>query len=267
MNIANFGAKLAVPLMVGCMIGATGAFAQAAAPAAAAPAAGAAPSSSWVKLCQSGVETKKDKDGKETKIDHKVCLTNHERIDASSGNTIVSTALKQLDDSKDMQLLVMVPLGMVIAPGMKVIVYPKDLWEKIQKGENVDESKLMIVDVPYDLCHSGGCTGSAPAKPELIEAFKSNTAGGLLVISITGLGRPVAFPVPLNGFDTALTGPPASNEEYAKQRNALMQQIAENQQKLIEEYRKQNAELQKSQGGKPGAAAPAAKGAPPPAKK
>jgi invasion protein IalB len=240
----------------------------AAAAAPAAPAAPAANASAWVKLCEKGTAVSKDKDGKEVKQEHNVCLTHHERIDANTGIVLVSAAIRQVDDSKDAILMVMLPLGMAIVPGMQLGAYPKDMWEKIQKGEKVDDSAIQPIKIPYMLCHSAGCTGEIAATPEMIETFK--TSGGLIAYGLAGSGRPVAFPVPLNGFGEALSGPPASNEEYAKQRSALMKQIADNQQKVIEEYQKQNVELQKSQGQmKPGQAAPAGAGQapPPPAKK
>jgi invasion protein IalB len=237
--------------------------------AAAAPAGDGKPAPAWVKLCEKGNFVTKDKDGKEKAEEHSICLTHHERIDAQSGIVLVSAALRSVDDGKNPLLMVMLPLGMAIPPGMQVGVYSKEMWDKIQKNEKVDDSKLTPIKVPYILCHSAGCTGEIDATPELIEQFKTN--GGIIVYAVSGQGAPVAFPIPLVGFDTALAGAPADNQEYAKQRRALMQQIAENQQKAIEEYRKQSEELQKSQGQgapKPGAApAAAAPAAAPPAKK
>jgi invasion protein IalB len=238
----------------------------AAAPAPTAPAADAKPAPAWVKLCEKGSFVNKDKDGKEVKEDHSICLTHHERIDAQSGIVLVSAAIRQVDEGKNPLLMVMLPLGMAIPPGMQVGVYSKELWEKIQKNEKVDDSKLTPIKIPYILCHSAGCTGEIDATPEIIESFKTN--GGIIVYAVSGSGQPVAFPIPLIGFDTAVAGPPADNQAYATQRRALMQQIAENQQKAIDEYRKQSEELQKTQGQVaprvPGAAAPAAA---PPAKK
>lgn len=231
-----------------------------AAPAAAAAAPTAASQSAWVKLCEKGTVMAKDKDGKEIKEDHTICLTHHERIDASSGIVLVSAAIRQVDEGKNPLLMVMVPLGMAIAPGVQVGVYPKDMWEKIQKGEKVDDSKLVPLKMAYILCHSAGCTGEIDATPEMLNDLKTN--GGIIVYAISGNGQPVAFPIPLTGFDNALAGAPADNQEYSKQRRALMQQIAENQQKVIEEYRKQNDELQKSQGQLGKGAAPAAGAAP-----
>ncbi len=277
MRVKTFSAPSAMPgvmatlaLALAGSMAASAAFAQqpkAAAPAApaakAAPAAAAAPpgdgkpAPAWVKLCEKGNFVTKDKDGKEKAEEHSICLTHHERIDAQSGIVLVSAALRSVDDGKNPLLMVMLPLGMAIPPGMQVGVYSKEMWDKIQKNEKVDDSKLTPIKVPYILCHSAGCTGEIDATPELIEQFKTN--GGIIVYAVSGQGAPVAFPIPLVGFDTALGGAPADNQEYAKQRQALMQQIATNQQKAIEEYRRQSEELQKSQGQvAPKAAAPAA---------
>ena len=273
--------SLFVPVAVsvaGSLLAGTAALAQAPAakPAAAAgaapPAADGKSQSAWVKLCEKGSVMAKDKDGKDKKEDHTICLTHHERIDSQSGIVLVSAAIRQVDEGKNPLLMVMVPLGMAIPPGIQVGVYSKDLWDKIQKGEKVDDSKLVPIKMGYILCHSAGCTGEIDATPEMLNDFKTN--GGIIVYAVSGSGQPVAFPIPLTGFDTSLAGPAADHQEYSKQRRALMQQIAENQQKAIEEYRKQNEELQKTQGGgikapptAPGAkpAAPAA--APAPAKK
>ena len=241
--------------------------------AAAAPAtpADGKPAPAWVKLCETARVMAKDKDGKDKPEEHQICLTHHERIDAQSGIVLVSAALRQVDKGEKPLLMVMLPLGMAIPPGMQIGVYSKEMWDKIQKAEKVDDSKLTPIKVPYVLCHSAGCTGEVDATPEIVESLKTN--GGVIVYAVSGSGQPVAFPIPLVGFDSALAGAPANNEEYAKQRRALMQQIAENQQKVIEEYRKQSEELQKTQGGGGTTAAPApaavvpAKGAAPPAKK
>ena len=87
---------------------------------------------------------------------------------------------------------------------------------------------------------------------------------GLIVFAVNGNGSPIAFPVPLNGFNEALAGAAADNKAYGEARRSLMVQIAENQKKMIEEYKKQNKELQdiapKGQGAAP--AAPAAAPAP-----
>lgn len=241
-----------------------------AAPAAAAPATkeaakGGAPAqeqSAWVKLCEAVPFVKKDKDGKEQREDRKLCLTHHERLDGNTGMVLVSAAVRQIEGQDKQNLMVMVPLGMAVKAGMRAAVYPKELWEKVQKNEKVDEKQLKPVEVEYTICHPAGCTGETEATPDLVNQMKAG--GGLIIIAVNAAGQPIAFPVPLVGFDTAYAGQPVDNAAYAKARGELMQQIRQRQ---IQEFEKAKAEqtLQQLQGGgaPQGGQAPAAQPAAP----
>lgn len=270
-NISARASHVVLAAAAGLMLLSAGAVqAQQKAPAAqkkdAAAAAPAQPSSAWVKLCEKAPFIGKDKDGKEVKQDKEICLTHHERIDAGSGMVLVSAAIRQLQDNDKQHLMVMLPLGMALPPGMQAVVYPAAMWDKIQKNEKVEDKDLKPIKLAYTLCHAAGCTGETEATAEVVNELKKGA--GLIIYAIGANGQTVAFPVPLTGFDTALSGKPADSAEYTKQRRALMQQIAENQKKAIEEYKKQNDELQKMQGNSAhGTAAPAQKGAPAPAQK
>lgn len=219
----------------------------------------AAAQSAWVKLCEKAAGVIKGKDGKEEKKELNICLTHHERLDGNTGMVLVSAALRQVEGQEKQHFMVMVPLGMMLQAGMRATLYPKDAWEKVQKKEQVDESKLKGIKLTYTLCHPAGCTAEVEATPELIADLKGG--GGLVVFSIGANGAPVGFPVPLNGFTESLAGNPVDNKQYGEARKALMEQIAARQQQIIEQQRKE-AEAQK---GAP-AAAPAAK-APPAEKK
>jgi len=215
----------------------------------AAPGKAAAPDASqsaWVKLCEKIGGVTKDKDGKEKKEEFNVCLTHHERLDANSGMVIVSAAVRQVQGQDKMAFMVMVPLGMFIPPGMRAAVYTKDLWEKLQKNEKIDENALKPFGLPFSVCHMGGCTAEIELKPELMQELK--TGAGLMIIAVDPNRQPVFFPVPLNGFDTTLAGAPVDPEKYTSARRALMEQIAQRQQQYREEMKKQNDELQKMQG-------------------
>ena len=110
--------------------------------------------------------------------------------------------------------MVMLPLGMALPAGMQVGVYPKDMWDKIHKNEKVDDSKLEPIKLVYTLCHAAGCTAEAEATPELIKQVQGGA--GLIVFAVNGNGSPIAFPVPLNGFNEALAGAAADNKQYAR---------------------------------------------------
>jgi invasion protein IalB len=208
-----------------------------------------APQSAWVKLCEKATAQVKGKDGKEEKKDLNIYLTHHERLDGNSGMVLVSAAFRQIDGQDKQHFMVMVPLGMLIQPGMRATVFPKNLWEKVQKNEKLEkaeESKLKGLKLEYTLCHAAGCTAEMEASPELLTDLKSN--GGLMVFAIAASGAPIAFPVPLGGFEQALKGQPVDAKKYGEARKALMMQIAQRQQQLAAELKKQNEDLQKMQG-------------------
>ncbi len=157
------------------------------------------------------------KDGKEEKKDLNICLIHHERIDGNSGMVLVSAALRQIDGQDKQHFMVMVPLGMLLQPGLRATVFPKNLWDKVQKNEKIEkaeEAKLKGLALGYTLCHMAGCTAEMEATPELLNDLKGN--GGLMVFAISASGTPVAFPVPLGGFRSGAGGPTGRHEEVRR---------------------------------------------------
>ena len=215
------------------------------------------PPSAWVKLCEKGTAVTKAKDGKEDKKEIDICLTHHERLDGNTGMVLVSAAVRQISGQDKPALMIMVPLGMLLQPGMRANIYPQDQWDLVQKNEKIDESKIKGIQLAYTLCHPAGCTAETEATPDLLNQMKSSA--GILVFAINAAGAPMVFPVPLAGFDSSLAGPPIDTKQYSEARKSLMLQIAQRQQQLMEEAQKKQQEGQ--------GAAPAAKAPQPPAKK
>ncbi|HEY8194911.1 MAG TPA: invasion associated locus B family protein [Hyphomicrobium sp.] len=208
--------------------------APAAAPAAAKTAA-AAPKSAWVKLCEKAPLVKKDKDGKEVKEEKQLCLTHHERLDGNTGMVLVSAAIREIEGQPKKSLMIMVPLGMAIPPGIRAAVYSKEQWAKAAKNEKIDETKLKPIELKYALCHPAGCTAETEATPEILDEMSKG--GGIMVLAMNAAAQPVGFPVPLDGYNEAAAGPPVDNKKYAEARSALMQQIRERQQKLAQKWK------------------------------
>ncbi len=227
----------------------------------AAEAQGAQAQSAWVKLCEKAPIMAKDKDGKDLREDKNVCLTHHERLDGNTGMVLVSAAIRQIEGADKNHLMVMVPLGMAIHPGLRATVYNKDLWDQAQKNQKVDETKLDPVKLAYALCHPAGCTAEVEAGNDIVAKMK--TGGGLMIMAINAQGQVIAFPVPLTGFGDAFDGKPVDNQKYSEARKTLMAQIAQRQQQMMEEARNK----QQTTGSAAGQQTPsaAAKGAPPPA--
>jgi invasion protein IalB len=201
-------------------------------PAAGAPAAAgqkpAGDQSAWVKLCEKAPSLA------EPKKELNVCLTHHERLDGNSGMVLVSAAIRQVEGQDKEALMVMVPLGMALPPGVQV---------------KVDEKEP--VKLQFTLCHAAGCTAEGEATKAVIEQMK--TGKQVVVAAINLAGKAIGFPVPLTGFDKAYAGPPVDNEKYKEARKRLMSAIRERQIEMAKKAKEENDAKQASGG----AAAPA----------
>jgi len=213
--------------------------------------------SAWVKLCEKSPLVKKGPDGKDVKEEKNICLTHHERLDGNSGMVLVSAAIREIEGSDKQHLMVMVPLGMAIPPGLRAAVYTKEQWQKASKNEKIDDKALKPIELKFSLCHPAGCTAEIEATKEMIEQLK--TGGGLMVLAMNAAAQPIGFPVPLDGFAEAFGGKPVDNAEYKKARGQLMAQIRQRQAEALEKFK---AEEMKNLPPPPGTEGPAPAGAP-----
>jgi invasion protein IalB len=233
---------------------------------AAAPAAGAAAAankSAWVKLCEKTPLVKKGADGKDVKDEKEICLTHHERLDGNSGMVLVSAAIREVEGQDKKHLMIMVPLGMALPPGLRAAVYTKDQWAKIAKNEKVDDKELKPVDLKYSLCHASGCTAEIEADAGIVDQMKAG--GGLMVVAMNAAAQPIGFPVPLDGFTDAFAGKPIDNAEYKKARGQLMAQIRDRQKAAIDKFKAEQLKNLPTDG--PGAPPTTTGSAPKPAEK
>jgi invasion protein IalB len=210
----------------------------------------------WVKICEKVPAARKGKDGKEEKKDVEICLTNHERLDANSGMTLVSASIRQVAGEGAQDFVVIVPLGMQLQPGLHIAIYSKDLWERAQKDEKIDQAKLKGIKLGYTLCNPTGCVAEAETTEEFMTDLK--TSAGLVVFAVNSAGAPISLPVPLDGFEQALAGSPVDNKAYAESRKAIAQKIEQYQRDRAEQAKNKKAPAP-DQKSAPGQAAPAAK--------
>jgi invasion protein IalB len=194
--------------------------------------------SAWVKLCETPAATNKNFFEKFGAIGTKTCVTYHERMDANTGMVMVAVALRQTGGQR--AVMVLMPAGMEQGPGIKLIIFPGGLWEKVQRRERLDkqeEGRLRVVYLRYAFCRAEGCTAEMPASPELIADLKSNA--GFAVVAIRG-GQAIALNIPLSGFREAYNGPPADAARFEAARNELLRQIRERQKELQKRSYDQN---------------------------
>jgi invasion protein IalB len=205
-----------------------------AAAAAAAPAAAGGDQSAWVKLCEKAPALT------EPKKELNVCLTHHERLDGNSGMVLVSAAIRKVEGQDKEALMVMVPLGMALPPGVQVKVDDKE-----------------PVKLQFTLCHAAGCTAEGEATKAVIDQMK--TGKQVVVAAINLAGKAIGFPVPLNGFDKAYAGAPVDNEKYKEARKKLMSAIRDRQIQMAQKAKEEAAAKQAGGAAAPGSPAPAKK--------
>jgi invasion protein IalB len=215
-----------------------------AAAAAPTPAAGpvppAASQSAWIKVCEKAQVLVGE-------VDKTVCLVLHEKIDGNTGLVIVSAAIRQIQGDPKQTLLVMVPSGMDIVPGLRAAVYTKAMWEKAQANEKINDGQLQPFDLKFQPCHAVGCTAEVDASADLVDNLK--TGGGLMVFATNKAAQEIAFPVPLNGFAAALAGPSISPDDYyAPSRSYPSHTRTAEQQRRDEQLYKEYIAQQKASG-------------------
>ncbi|MDA7946731.1 MAG: invasion associated locus B family protein [Hyphomicrobiaceae bacterium] len=189
-------------------------------PPAATAQAGGAQQGSWVKLCQA----QKTKDSKQVNV----CLTHHERFHPTTGQPLVSAAIRQIEGQKEPIMMFMVPLGRLLAPGLIM---------------QVDEKEPLKLGYTY--CTALGCVAQAPVSDEIISSFKK---GGTLTIKTIDVGqKKVGFQVPLSGFTRALDGPPIDRKVYAQARKEMFDLIRARQKELAKKQQTQQNNPQPQQ--------------------
>lgn len=161
----------------------------------------------WIKICDD-VKIKEVK--KEKASDKKICMTHHESLSAKTGTPLVSAAVRNVSGHKTERFLVTVPLGMAIPAGVHL---------------KIDENKPL--KMKYSFCHVAGCVAEIQMTPDFLKQMK---AGKKIVVATIGIsGKPIGFPIPLNGFGKAYAGKPIDSQKYAKARKAMMLDIRKRQ--------------------------------------
>lgn len=155
--------------------------------------------SAWVKLCDQVSFRSGDR------VEEKaVCLTHHERLDVSSGRILVSAAVRTIEGSEDQKLIVMVPAGLALQPGVQVKI----------------DDEPTVYRLKYTVCHAAGCSAELTVTPDLMSALQ--TGKKILVAAMNVSGKPVGFPVPLAGFAKTFKGPPMASAAYEKARKDML---------------------------------------------
>jgi invasion protein IalB len=174
----------------------------------------------WTKLC-----------GKDQASGKEVCLVTRDFGQSSERSPSLAFALYSMAGDEKHFLRMILPLGMLLKPGFRLI---------IDKGEPIEGR--------YSFCMPNGCSAEAELNNANTSALRKATT--LSVIMRNPVNLEVTFNVPMKDFATAMDGP-AADPKVIEQQNQLMQ-------KQLEEKAKKERELLEQQSGIASPAAPAA---------
>lgn len=176
----------------------------------AAPAA--APQSAWIKECGEDPQTKK-----------RICIVVQE-LRAETGQFIASVQIRTVQDDPKISLIAMVPVGMLIQPGVRV---------------QVDQNQQQ--EVKYGICFPNACFGQSQIDANFVGSMKKGNQ--LIVTTLNQQGKAITFPMTLAGFTKVYDGEgmdaAAAKAQRESLNKALQQRAEENRQRLIEQQNKE----------------------------
>jgi invasion protein IalB len=143
-------------------------------------------SSRWTKICID-----------DRNSDQRGCLTGEEgRID--SGQRVIAAVVIERAGEKSL-LRIVLPLGMQLVHGTRLIV---------------DNNKP--TQAPYIKCQAAGCISEYELTSDLRDHMKRGK--NLIVQAINSNGAPLTLPLPLAGFQNALSGSPSAQADIERDR-------------------------------------------------
>jgi invasion protein IalB len=194
------------------------------------------PEPQWAKFC-----------AKEPNSGRDACATMRDFSTSADQPPMISINLFELAGEEKRKLrLLMLPIGMMLKPGFRVI---------IDKSEPLEGR--------YDMCFQNACSAEIEIGPKTLEALKKGTTMSV-VMRVPGgdvSGHELTFTIPLKDLGTAFDGKPTDPKVLEQQRQELQQQL----QKKAEEQRKMLEQQQNNAAAPAANATPAAPAAPPPA--
>ncbi len=206
---------------------------------------------SWFKICAKvpiGNNGKAAEKGKEPEKKN-ACTTFYESFNPATGAPLVYVAIEQGEGIKSKVLTVVVPTGLALPPGLAITVFQKDQWDKFlaqsKEGKTVkpEDIGLKPIELKYLHCHATGCASVSEAAEDFITQMK--TGVGVMVRAVELSNKVVDFPVPLKGFADAYDGEPEETKEFMAFRSNRLKQLEVKRRKLIEQFKKDKAELMK----------------------
>ncbi|MFM8701302.1 MAG: invasion associated locus B family protein [Hyphomicrobiales bacterium] len=147
----------------------------------------------------------------------KICYTTRDFV-SDQNQPVLAVAIYDIQGDQQKIVRFLMPLGFILAPGVRF---------NVDKGTGYSGK--------FGICFPVGCYAEVAVKDDALQAIKKGTS---LFVSVQNqFAREVAFQVPMEGFAKAFDGPPVDP--------AL---LADQQQKLQEQMKKQAEELRRKMG-------------------
>lgn len=197
-------------LAIGVLVAPLGASAQEGGAPAPAPPLGS--ESPWAKLCNTDPAS-----GKE------LCLTIQE-VRADTGQFIASATIRAIAGESKKSMIVAVPPGMLLQPGLRV---------QIDDGAQTE--------VTYGICFPNACYGELDVDDAFISKLKAGRQ--MTVTTLNQQAKPVNFPMTLAGFTKTFDGQGMDQSALQARESELADALAKRaenaRQKLIEQQQKE----------------------------
>lgn len=150
----------------------------------------------WTKICT-----------EEKKTNNKVCLITQE-IRSATGQFLASVAVREINGPEKQTVVVSVPPGMLLQPGMRL---------------QIDDHEER--EVKYGICFPKYCYSELAIKPEFIAEMKAGEK--LVVTTFSQQGKAIGFELTLAGFTASYDGDPIDPAAIKAQREKMQQELAE----------------------------------------
>lgn len=167
--------------------------------------------SAWVKVCNVNPQTKKN-----------MCLVTQE-LRTETGQFLASVAIREIEGEDRKTLLIAVPPGMLIQPGLRVQV----------DGGKQEQAK-------YGICFPNACYAELVINADFIAGMKRGTK--LVLTTLNQQAKAVGFDLTLIGFTKIYDGEAVDPKELAQKQEQLQKELQkraeEARQKLIDQQKK-----------------------------
>lgn len=170
------------------------------------------PASPWVKICNTDPKSKKE-----------ICLVTLE-LRTDTGQFLASVALREISGEARKTMIIAVPPGMLILPGLRV---------------QIDKSKQK--EAKYTICFPNACYAELVINKDFIAQLKRGNA--MQLTTLNQQAKPVPFKLTLAGFTKTYDSAGMKPDELRAQNEKLQKELqkrAENaRKKLIDKQREE----------------------------